>query len=66
MLQIKVVSAGGGQIVAELEVTPALTNPMGTLHGGCSATLVDSISSWALGTKIGADKMHVSLDIHTT
>lgn len=66
LLQAKVISAGGGKCLVELEVTEDHVNLIDGLHGGCSATLVDSVSSWALATKIGPQFNHVSLDIHTT
>lgn len=40
------------------------TNPMGGLHGGFSATLIDTISSWGLFTAKGVPS--VSVDIHAT
>lgn len=37
-----------GRLVAQFKVTPDITNQVGTLHGGFTATLVDCISSLAL------------------
>ena len=40
-IQARVISASEGKVRVELEVTEELTNPFGTLHGGCTATLID-------------------------
>ena len=61
-LQVNILSLGAGKCTAELKVDEEHTNPMGGLHGGLSATLVDCVSTYALMTKIPA--RHVSVDIH--
>merc|ERR1712179_570819 len=48
--QIKVVSGGEGTCVCKLRVTEDDQNRGGTLYGGMTATLVDSVSTWALLT----------------
>lgn len=53
-----------GSLQAEIKVTEEHTNPMGTLHGAFSALLVDSVSSFALMSKVIGP--HVSVDIHMT
>ncbi|KAK9719294.1 Thioesterase superfamily [Popillia japonica] len=58
--KVKVVSADNGGCVAEFTVQEEHTNPMGTLHGGFSATLIDDVSSFALRGVLG-NKMHVSV-----
>ena len=65
--KVQFLSAGNGQCVAEMEVAEEHTNEGGTLHGGCSATLVDCISSMAIVTNEGAQQIPttgVSVDIH--
>uniref|UniRef100_A0A0N4Z1M0 Acyl-coenzyme A thioesterase 13 n=1 Tax=Parastrongyloides trichosuri TaxID=131310 RepID=A0A0N4Z1M0_PARTI len=47
LTQTKLISAEEGKIKVELEVLEEHTNPMGTLHGGCSATLIDCITTLA-------------------
>lgn len=44
-------SAGQGNCQAEFTVTEDMTNRGGTLHGGCTATLIDVISTIGLTTK---------------
>lgn len=34
------------KIVAELPITPQLTQPMGVLHGGINVVLAESITGW--------------------
>lgn len=59
-------SAGNGQCQAELKVEHEHTNPMGGLHGGFSATLVDIISSCALLTHKKGEAPSVSVDMNLT
>jgi acyl-coenzyme A thioesterase 13 len=61
-LQVNILSVGEGKCTAELKVEESHTNPMGGLHGGMSATLLDCISTYALMSKLG--KPGVSVDIH--
>ena len=44
------VSAGEGRCTCELELTDEHLNAGNTLHGGLTATLVDSISTVAITT----------------
>nr|XP_018902687.1 PREDICTED: acyl-coenzyme A thioesterase 13-like isoform X2 [Bemisia tabaci] len=48
--KINIVSAGEGQLTAEMKVEEEHTNYMETLHGGLSATIIDNLSSYALVT----------------
>jgi len=65
--KVKVVKAENGNCVAELKVEDDHTNIMKRLHGGLSATLVDSITSFALLTYEKCAGIHsVSVDLHLT
>ncbi|VEN60186.1 unnamed protein product [Callosobruchus maculatus] len=55
-----------GHCVAELKVAEEHSNPMGGLHGGCSATLVDNVSSFALLSHEKGGAASVSVDMHMT
>jgi len=44
----RVLDVSEGKVKVEFEVTEDLTNPFGTLHGGCTSTLVDIITTQAL------------------
>ncbi|VDO60240.1 unnamed protein product [Heligmosomoides polygyrus] len=59
------ISASEGRVKVEFEVTPAMTNPSGTLHGGCTATLVDIMTTAACLTLPRA-LPGVSVDLHVT
>ncbi|CAD6195279.1 unnamed protein product [Caenorhabditis auriculariae] len=54
-----------GRLKVELEVREEMTNPFGTLHGGCTATLIDVFTTGALlCTERGAPG--VSVDLHVS
>ncbi|RZF46798.1 hypothetical protein LSTR_LSTR012021 [Laodelphax striatellus] len=60
----QIVSAGEGKCTAEMVVGEQHLNALGTLHGGCTATLVDMISSMALiTTKKGNAGVSVDMSI---
>uniref|UniRef100_A0A0N5AQ08 Acyl-coenzyme A thioesterase 13 n=1 Tax=Syphacia muris TaxID=451379 RepID=A0A0N5AQ08_9BILA len=44
----RIINAEEGHVKVELDVTNELVNPYGTLHGGCTATLVDIVTTMAL------------------
>lgn len=60
--QLHSIEAAPGRVTAELPVTPAVANRYGTLHGGCIATLVDTVGTAALVTV--STKGGVSLSIN--
>lgn len=60
------VSAGEGGCVAELKVGLEHSNCIGTLHGGCAATLVDVVSSYGLLSHKNCCVPAVTVDLHTT
>ncbi|XP_011315256.1 acyl-coenzyme A thioesterase 13 [Fopius arisanus] len=60
---MKFLSAGDGQCKAEFIVGDEHLNSAGTLHGGCSATIIDCISSYALMTKSGFPGVSVDLNV---
>lgn len=65
MLQVKIVSGGEGRFRAELVIEPEHQNKFGTLHGGLTATLIDSLSTAALiSHKVGVPG--VTVDLHVT
>nr|XP_040138033.1 acyl-coenzyme A thioesterase 13 [Ictidomys tridecemlineatus] len=46
--QVTLVSAAPEKVICEMKVEEQHANKMGTLHGGLTATLIDSISTVAL------------------
>lgn len=51
-----------GHVKCKIPVTPELLNGIGTLHGGAVATMVDSVSTWAL-VSVGKNVPGVSVDL---
>ncbi|XP_023019556.2 acyl-coenzyme A thioesterase 13 isoform X1 [Leptinotarsa decemlineata] len=64
--KVNVTHLEDGSCLAELRIGPEHVNPMGTLHGGLSATLVDSISSWALHSHRNGPNISVSVEMNMT
>ncbi|XP_023720534.1 acyl-coenzyme A thioesterase 13 isoform X2 [Cryptotermes secundus] len=65
MKQVKIISAGDGNCHAELVVGPEHKNKIATLHGGMTATLVDTLSTMGLLThKVGVPG--VTVDLHVS
>ncbi|MCL4160150.1 UNVERIFIED_CONTAM: hypothetical protein GTU68_050680 [Idotea baltica] len=62
--QIQLLSGGGGKCKARLEIIKDYQNVGGTLHGGFTATLIDSVSTLALMTsEKGAPGTSVDLKV---
>jgi acyl-coenzyme A thioesterase 13 len=57
------VRAEEGRVTCKLPVEPRVQNRNGTLHGGCTATIVDVVGTAALLTEI--PRGGVSLNINT-
>ncbi|KAK9812786.1 hypothetical protein WJX72_003675 [[Myrmecia] bisecta] len=58
---IRDVTTSPGRLQCVMKVTPRVANRYGTLHGGCIATLVDTVGSAALVTQ--STRSGVSLNI---
>ncbi|SNX86963.1 related to Putative esterase C31F10.02 [Melanopsichium pennsylvanicum] len=63
--QLSIISAYPGRISATFTIGHHNLNRLGTLHGGCIATLTDTIGSLAIASK-GLYSTGVSTDINTT
>ncbi|PNH09078.1 Acyl-coenzyme A thioesterase 13 [Tetrabaena socialis] len=61
---LTVVEAAEGRVICELPVTARVQNRYGTLHGGCTATLVDTVSTAALLTASPHTGVSVNLAIN--
>ncbi|KAG9461444.1 hypothetical protein GDO78_016871 [Eleutherodactylus coqui] len=62
--QVQLVSASPGKIVCELKVDEEHTNQGGTMHGGFTAYLVDTVSTVALMyTERGVPGVSVDMNI---
>ena len=64
--QCKFVEGDLGRVVVSLKIEKEHCNSYGTLHGGLSAVIVDTISTMALITDDEASfsKLGVSVDMH--
>lgn len=56
-------SWGGGQSVCHLEVTPALLNPNGVLHGAAIYTMADTGMGGALVSVLDAGQLCTTVEI---
>ena len=61
---IELVSMGDGQAVLAMELTDALKNSGGMIHGGAIATIADSAAGPACWSLVGDDKMAVPTDFN--
>jgi uncharacterized protein (TIGR00369 family) len=52
-----------GRIVFTCKTRPDFANPLGVLHGGIAATLLDSVMGCAVHTTLPANLVYTSLDI---
>jgi acyl-CoA thioesterase len=52
-----------GHVVFSLRARPDMTNPIGSLHGGICATLLDSVMGCAVHTTLGAGVGYGTLEL---
>jgi acyl-coenzyme A thioesterase 13 len=60
---MSLVSVEPGRAVVSLPVTEAVCNPIGTLHGGCIATLVDDAGTIAIMSSDAEGRPGVTTDL---
>lgn len=53
-----------GEVEATLETRVDMSNPMGTLHGGIAATLLDTAMGCAVHTVLDAGESYTTTDLH--
>lgn len=63
---MRTVSWGDGRARVELDVTPALENPNGVLHGGAIATLIDHAGTVAVMSADRQARPGVTTDLNVT
>jgi len=66
MKSVRLLSAGDGKCKAQFTVAEEHLNLGGFLHGGCTTTIIDCISSYALMTHKAEPAPGVSVDLHIT
>lgn len=52
-----------GRVVMSLDTRPEFANPLGTVHGGIAATLLDSVMGCAVHTTLPAGVSYTTLEI---
>jgi uncharacterized protein (TIGR00369 family) len=52
-----------GHVVGSLDTRPDFTNPLGTVHGGIAATLLDSVMGCAVHTTLAAGVGYTTLEM---
>lgn len=65
LLGVRITSASGERVVAELDVTPRLHQPNGILHGGVHATVVEVTASVGASLWLGNGRAAVGVSNHT-
>ncbi len=65
LLGLRVVSVAADRIVAEMDVTEALTNRNGTLHGGAVMALADNMGGTATAQTLADDERTVTVESKT-
>lgn len=63
LLDIRCPEVEEGRIVFTAKARPDFANPLGALHGGIAATLLDSAMGCAVHTTLPAGMVYTSLDI---
>ena len=63
LLDIHCAEVEDGRIVFTCKTRPDFANPLGLLHGGIAATLLDSVMGCAVHTTLPANQAYTSLDI---
>jgi len=62
-LGIAIVEVGDGVAIFEGKPGPHAYNPIGTIHGGYAATLLDSACGCCVHTKLAADQAYTTLEL---
>jgi len=64
LLGFRLVTAGDGQAVIELEADHRHSNPMGTLHGGVLCDIADAAMGFAYSTTLAPGETFTTVDLH--
>jgi uncharacterized protein (TIGR00369 family) len=62
-LGFELAEVGEGLAVFAMETGPHLLNPLGTVHGGIGATLLDSAMGCAVHTTLAQDEAYTTLEL---
>lgn len=64
-LKFRLVEIDEGRAVFEAEPGPHAYNPIGSVHGGFAATLLDSACGCAVHSRLRADQIYTTLELKT-
>lgn len=62
-LDLRPISADEGFVVFEGSPTRAVYNPIGSVHGGYAATLLDTVMGCAVHSRLGAGDIYTTLEL---
>lgn len=65
LLGVRITSASGDRVLAEIDVTPQLHQPNGIVHGGVHATVVEVTASVGASLWLGEGRAAVGVSNHT-
>jgi uncharacterized protein (TIGR00369 family) len=63
LLGMEIVAAKEGEVAFTIEAKPEFSNPLGTVHGGIHATLLDSAMGCAVHTTLPAGVGYTTLEL---
>jgi uncharacterized protein (TIGR00369 family) len=66
LLEMRFTEVEEGRAVFEIDSRPALGNPLGTVHGGVTATLLDSAMGCAVHSTLPAGVGFTTVDLNVT
>lgn len=66
LLDMRIAEVEEGRVVFELNAQPEFGNPLGTVHGGITATLLDSALGCAVQTSLPPGDSYATLDLSVT
>ena len=66
LLGMRVVTVDEGRVEFEIDAKPEFGNPLGTVHGGITATILDSAMGCAVHTVLPAGAAYTTLDLSVT
>jgi uncharacterized protein (TIGR00369 family) len=66
LLGMRLVEVGEGRAAFEVNTRPDFANPLGTVHGGIAATLLDSAMGCAVHTTLPAGDGYTTVDLAVT
>lgn len=66
LLDMRMTDLAEGRVGFELDTRPELGNPLGTVHGGVTATLLDSAMGCAVHSALPAGRSYTTVDLAIT